>query len=647
VLRPENEASIVDLIQRARASGRRIRVHGARHSVAPSIGTGVSNGLELRLDRLSKIAFDGPRVTVGGGVRLGEDKLARAPHSSSLLFALGRRGLALPNLGGVSSQTLAGFVSTGSAGGSFEHRLTDRVKRIRFVDGRAEVHDVRPGDREFGLIGTSMGLLGVITEIELEAEPQFNLVGEEQVVLREDAPFDLRANDARSVFTFLERHAYARVLWWPQPGAQRFVLWSARRATATDRNVFEPNPYRALPTIGGSDRPMQLLASLALRTIDTYPDPRWAKLLIDGFLPPSRRAFWDRWDRALPMDDGVDERLLPVDFAELWFSRENAAEALVRLDDYFERHALKGTSNFAVELYAGAESPFLMSPGFEQPALRINVFHVATNQVAPASRFAAIWDLFEDMAPRLHWGKHLPPPPRAAEWIARAWPHRDELLAAREALDPDSVFLNDYYRERLGIPERTRRLTEPEMPRRNDLASKVFSWPMAFELEPVGLDFIPQAKRKLVYTVDCFADPTFLFDAFAHMDEGREWMEQFVSMEADRRGPGAVFDETFTFMRFRARTLVFDRPGRWVARLEAASLPLATRMIEEVEIVRQPNGRANVCWTFSFDPHPLALPMESVLTRVFDGLFSRSLRRLGRFAESRAGIRREWSEARS
>jgi hypothetical protein len=159
---------------------------------------------------------------------------------------------------------------------------------------------------------------------------------------------------------------------------------------------------------------------------------------------------------------------------------------------------------------------------------------------------------------------------------------------------------------------------------------------MLFDLEPVGLEFIPRAKRKLVYTVDCVAEPTFLFDAFAHMDEGRAWMEQFVSMNSDGRGQGGVFDEAFTFMRFRARTLVFERPGRWVARLEAASLPLATRMIEEVDILARPNGGTNVRWIFSFDPHPLALPFESMLTGVFNGLFSRSLARLGRFAESRS-----------
>jgi hypothetical protein len=160
-------------------------------------------------------------------------------------------------------------------------------------------------------------------------------------------------------------------------------------------------------------------------------------------------------------------------------------------------------------------------------------------------------------------------------------------------------------------------------------------YPMLFELEPVGLEFIPMAKRELAFTVDCKAEPTFLFDAFAEMKEGREWMGGFLAMEAESRGQGELFDELFTFMRLRGRTLVFERPGRWVARIEAASLPLATRMIEDVRIERRANGVTNVSWTFHFDPHPLALPFESLVTRVFRGLFSRSLARLGRFAESR------------
>jgi hypothetical protein len=169
-----------------------------------------------------------------------------------------------------------------------------------------------------------------------------------------------------------------------------------------------------------------------------------------------------------------------------------------------------------------------------------------------------------------------------------------------------------------------------------DIVTRALRFPMPFRLDAVGLEFLPRAKRKLVYAMDCAAEPAFLFDAFAEMEDGRAWMGGFLAMDADRRGEGEVFEEAFTFMRLRGRSLVFERPGRWTARIEAASLPLATRMIEDVEIFGVAGGKTRVRWTFYFDPHPLALPIEPIVSRVFGQLFTRSLARLGRFAETRA-----------
>lgn len=643
MLRPANEGEVVALIHCARAGGQRLRVHGARHSVAPSIGTGEPDGLELSLERLASVRVEGARAIVGGGARIGADPLDRTGTTqTSLLQTLALHDLALPNLGGVASQTLAGFLATGSAGGSFTRNLADSVRRVRFVDGTGVVHDVERGHPLFPLAGTALGLLGVVTEIELETEPSYEVAGEETVVLRDEAPFDLRAPGA--VSDFLERHEYARILWWPQPGAQRFAIWSARRVSGRG----EVRPYHALPVVLGSERPAQRLAALGLRTLDGQPSPRWARLLIDAFVARGNVPFRDRWDRALPMDGSIDERTLPVEFAELWFPRADAHEALARLDDLFARDGFDATGNFAVELYAGGDSPFVMSPGHREPSVRINVFHGAKNRGSAAARFSQLWELFSDLAPRLHWGKHLPPPPGAARWLTRAWPELDRFLQARAELDPDGVFLNDYLRERLGVatskPSSPRAANVPLAPVQPDPPRARWSWPQPFDLEPVGLEFPPRATRRLVYTADCSADPAFLFDTFVHMDEGATWMDQFVSMTADGRGAGTRFDETFTFMTLRGRTLVYDRPRRWVARIEACSLPLATRMIEELELVRRPGGRTAMSWTFSFDPHPLARPLERVLLPAFDRLFQKGLHQLGRFAEQRAGIHRELEE---
>jgi hypothetical protein len=640
---------VVELVQLARREGRSLRVHGAGHSVAPAIGSSEAGGLELRLDALDAVHFPSEsRVRVGAGCRMGGDPSVShgfASREHSLAAALARRGRALPNVAGIMRQTLAGFLATGSSGGSTQHDLGGCVRGLRFVDGRGELREIGSGDPLFSMLGVAMGLLGVVTEVELESAPHFDVIGREQTMARAEAPFDLLAGGERGVFAFLEQQPYARILWFPQPALQKLVIWRGRAAESCDYDartgppaLFSPRPYRALPALFGSERATQRMAALALRLLDAYPSRRLSQAVIDAFLPSGEQTFWDRWQRALPMDGAIDERVLPFDFAELWFSREQAPEALARLDAFHARYELAAIGNFAVELYAGPASPFLMSPGYAQPSLRINFMHASQNRQAAAARFAPIWDLFEDMGPRFHWGKHLPPPPRAAGWIARAWPRLPEFLAARAECDPDGIFLSAYFAERLSLPL-PRRAARARAPAALSGAS-LPAWPLAFELEPVPEDFAPLATRRFSFAVDCHADPEQLFDRMVEMREASDWMEQFVRVERDAHDPEHLFDEHFTFMRIRVRTLRLERPLLWVARVEAASLPLATRLLERVELQRHPRGRTQLCWTMYFDPHPLAAPFENQLRPLFEGLFGRSLQRLGALSERRAGIGR-------
>jgi FAD/FMN-containing dehydrogenase len=659
MLRPRNEAELVEVISACRRNGRKVRVHGARHSVSPAIGTGERGGVEVSLDKMDEVTFEAENtlVTVGPGCRMGADPLDRrgwATFEQSLAGNLVRSGRALCNVGGVMSQTLVGFLSTGSAGGSTRYGLHSRVRRIRFIDGQGRAHDIDASSPLFPFAGVSMGLLGVITSVTLETDPHYDVVGSEVVVARSEAPFDLLGSDASGIFRYLDEHDYARVFWFPQPGVQKLVLWSANRAGPGDYNsrtgppaAFTAKPYRALPTFLGTDAPVQRLAGLALGASDVYPTETIARAVIESFLPEGKQLFWDRWDRALPMDGNIDERVLPFEFAEFWFDRDDAPEALARLDAYFDRYRLRATGNFAVELYAGPPTPFVMSPGFERNSLRINLIHPAKNRAGAASQFAPIFDLFRDMAPRLHWGKHLPPPPQTSPWVARAWPHVDDFLSVREELDPDGVFLSGYFRDRLGVRPASALVrsdlaiaSSDPIVRRSEpaVAPSLVRWPLVFDLEPIGVDFIAEATRHFNFSMECFADPDQLFDAMVHMDDAAEWMDQFVRMEKDEHDPEHVFDEHYTFMRLRGRTLIADRPRRWVARIEAASLPLATRLIEVVEIGRQPSGRTHLSWRISLDPHPLTMPIENGLRSIFERLFDRSLQRLAALSEQRAGI---------
>lgn len=103
------------------------------------------------------------QVTVGGGCNLGRDP--RGPDSTlqnSLLHTINAAGYALPDLGSITHQIVAGFLSTGSAGGSLVDCLHDHVIALRFINGLGEIVEYTKASNnpEFFAAGVSMGLFG-------------------------------------------------------------------------------------------------------------------------------------------------------------------------------------------------------------------------------------------------------------------------------------------------------------------------------------------------------------------------------------------------------------------------------------------------------------------------------------------------------
>ena len=95
-----------------------------------------------------------------------------------------RDGLALPDLGGISHQTVSGYVSTGSAGGTVKWSLHEAIARMRVIDASGRVVELTPdGDDAdwFRAAGIGMGLCGVISTITFRCIPTFDIVGRETI----------------------------------------------------------------------------------------------------------------------------------------------------------------------------------------------------------------------------------------------------------------------------------------------------------------------------------------------------------------------------------------------------------------------------------------------------------------------------------
>jgi len=278
---PASEAEICDEIRAAAGAKQLLRVIGSGHSEAAAIAS--SDCRVLMLDRLRQVAItptgDGNAlVEVEAGTNLGRnpyDPTGTSTWTSSLNSHLRRLGFALPDLGGISHQTVAGFLATGSSGGSVRYSVGDAIERVRFVDGRGHVHDVArdasdPEERaRFNAVCVSMGLLGVVTKVWFRAGPDFNIAGQEAVRPTDKTPIDFFGDDKRAVpfDRYLREIPYGRLMWWPQLGFDRMVVWQAQRMRPTPG--FTPKPYEEL---GGLGRVASLAGSLVYTIVGNLSD---------------------------------------------------------------------------------------------------------------------------------------------------------------------------------------------------------------------------------------------------------------------------------------------------------------------------------------------------------------------------------------
>jgi D-arabinono-1,4-lactone oxidase len=182
------------------------------------------------------------------------------------------------------------------------------------------------------------------------------------------------------------------------------------------------------------------------------------------------QRFRDWGHTGLPMDNGVDDELLPTQFTEAWVPLPRTQQVMALLHEYFtsprDAHdAYARTGTYAWELYSAMPSAFWLSPAhtsgsdeWRDGALRIDPYWFADNAADPSTTmFAGLWQLLRDndVPFRLHWGKFQPLDARGTydwrDFLASQYPRWDDFLALRRERDPNNIFLNAYWRDRFGL----------------------------------------------------------------------------------------------------------------------------------------------------------------------------------------------------
>ncbi|CAM3979467.1 D-arabinono-1,4-lactone oxidase [Janibacter anophelis] len=410
---PRTPQEVAEEVRSAADEGRRVRPVGSGHSFTP-----IAQADDLRLDlrHLSGIV-SADRAT--GRVRV----LAGTPLRV-LNQALDLLGLAMPNLGDIDAQTIAGATSTGTHGtGATLPGLAGAIAGLRLVtpDGSARWVDASEPDL-FAAARVGLGALGIITEIELACLPAYRL----RAVERPDA---LDAVLPR-IQEHFDAHRHFEMYWFPgtrrvQTKANDLVADDVQEPLAEWRRRLD-DEFLSNTFFGAAQR----VITRVPRTVLPFNEVAARALSARTYTAPSHEVF-------------VTPRSVRFVESEYAVPREAVADVLTDLAAWVERR--REPISFPVEVRVAAPDDMWLSTGYG----RANAY-VAVHQFTRGDHrayFAAFEEIVAAHAGRPHWGKmHA----LGAAELSVLYPRHGDFVALRDRLDPDRVLTNAYLDRVLG-----------------------------------------------------------------------------------------------------------------------------------------------------------------------------------------------------
>ena len=328
------------------------------------------------------------------------------------------QGLALPNLGDIDAQSLAGAIATGTHGtGARLPNLSAQVESVELVlaDGSERTLD---GGDALRAARVGLGALGVVVAVTLRCVPSFKLRGVDRPERLDDVLASLDERAEADHFEF-----------WTFPHSP---LALTRTNTRTEDDRKGPGRTRAwLEDVLMDNHAFALLNRIGRRFPRAIPAINRAAARAAS---TRERVDWSFRVFASP-------RLVRFTEMEYAVPRERAVEAVLGAREVLERHPV----SFPVEFRLVAADDALLSPAHGRDSAYIAV-HVFEGMPWEAP-FREVEALMGSLGGRPHWGKwsFL----RAAE-LAPRYPEWETFQAVRAELDPAGRFENAWIRGTLG-----------------------------------------------------------------------------------------------------------------------------------------------------------------------------------------------------
>ncbi len=454
---------VIEAIRMARESQTTIRVCGSQHSMQRAVFDPCTKQRVVRVKlegALRRIEHLSPGLyRVGGGCNFGVDGMDPCSNESNSFARIADAdGYALPLLGGMSAQTVAGFMATGSSGGSIRYGLADCLESFEIIDGRGQLRVLNRGTADFEAAGVSMGLFGIVISATFRLQPRFLVKGTEQTVPYRES----MVRDGTAFLQACRSNDYMHVLWLPNKGVENVLQFVGSQSNAYGNMVPYFHPLSSEWLNIGAHWVVRMVNQALMRGRHTVVKHLLLLLNPNDARP---RNFTDHWWRVLPNDDLASiNTWVRVQFTEVWIDIAEADAVIETLQELFTVDEI-ACGSFGVEIYPAKRSPFWMSMAHGRDVIRIDPYWLEYNSRGTLEDFFnRFWVPLLSKFPsaRLHWGKHVPafgqrfgegvnqiPRTMGPDYCRKSFTKFDAWLQKRKEFDPDEIFMTDYWRSML------------------------------------------------------------------------------------------------------------------------------------------------------------------------------------------------------
>jgi FAD-linked oxidoreductase len=409
ILTPGSVDEVSAIVKTASESGRRVKVVGSGHSFT---SIAVADDQRIHLHRLADLCrMDGHLVTVGAGMPL-----------YALNALLAAQGLAVPNLGDIDAQTVAGAIATGTHGTGRAHStLASCVEAATLVTGNGQVLRLDSSSEFFPAVRLGLGALGILVDVTLRCVDAFTLLADER-------PMSLTGVLAR-LEDDIASNEHVEFYWYPYTDRAQLKRNSPVPASDQPLSRFRgwlDDEFLSNTVFQGACRLGRTLPAMV---------PAISAVAARAL---TARTYTDRSDRVF-----CTPRRVRFTEMEYEVPRDAMPEVLAALPRIIAGLPFK--VQFPVEVRFTGPDDIWLSHGYGRESAYIAVHQFTGSPYEPY--FRAVEAVCAPLGGRPHWGKlHY----RDADSLRTVYPRFDDFLAVREKLDPARVFTNGYLDRVLG-----------------------------------------------------------------------------------------------------------------------------------------------------------------------------------------------------